>query len=351
MWEPHHSVGPYPPCLGHISTCFLWHSHLSVIVGRTYWALYAGPNRPRELTALPSLEAQLGEMRIQMPHEILLDSAGLPPRCPPSHLFALNALLRLASILLYRPFLCAPSDNDAPPESTLARLRVRAMTVCKTMAAELDALFRLRVATFGHADLDYATMYVLCLSWRRQLTLSHSNSYCAYASATVNAILIRDSDDGAASAAAERLALLLHLLDASALPGTKRAVDLVKRQLGAPVAPAAKKRRSAAPSSSSTFSPALPSQALPAATISSYPPVTSPSASAYPWLLPLDYAGTGQSLAEEAFYAPQASETASGVMGSFNIDLGIATFGDDSTFNWDALPQDDGPFGFNDVTL
>lgn len=263
LWAPYYGKTPgpdievanYPPCPGHVVSCFTHLCKLCIILNDLLKGIYSltSPNTDSQ-TSDTRPQAQNDETRSsessfirisrslhtfwnELPQHLLIPPSQIPQLAPPIHIVSLNLTYHTTLILLHRPLvLSSNSVHHAAAQKSYA--------ACIAATAAIHDLLVLQANTFNLTHLSYL------------------NAYAAYIAATI-AVLRFERDhkstaDSNLSTSTLGLNFLLEVLQrsASAMPALDRSVAIIKKRMKAVLDRQAQSHlNSLFPSASSTLPP------------------------------------------------------------------------------------------------
>ncbi|CZR55072.1 uncharacterized protein PAC_04958 [Phialocephala subalpina] len=188
---------------------YSWDKSISICLGRPP-SLTEMPYTPGSLSVI-ELEEKIRAFYKSLPHDLRIENVSSMQFCPPPHIFSLNILHHVSLILLYRPVFFA--SMAAQDENHDFYHRAHRISVDET--SKINEVLKAHHRTFNFRIQTYLV------------------SYCVYTAATIDVCEIKNQDDTAAAAAAERLSITVNMLESEArqTPGIKRSIEIVKTQL------------------------------------------------------------------------------------------------------------------------
>ena len=225
---PDHANAPnYPPCPGHVVSCFRQLCKLCVILNDLMQNIYSPEAATRREDDENSAEAKaaneepfirisrdLRDWLIALPPHLRIAPDQMPQLAPPVHIMSLNLLYHTTVILLHRPVILGAKDLGQPGPC-------RSFQTCLQATAAIHDLLILQSTTFGLSHISFL------------------NAYSAYIAATI-AVLRFDRDykageDHTISMKVAGLNFLLEVLDrsASAIPILERSLAIIRKRVRA----------------------------------------------------------------------------------------------------------------------
>ncbi|KAL4894302.1 hypothetical protein BDV59DRAFT_192640 [Aspergillus ambiguus] len=219
LWQPPHLLETdklYPETKCHSTLTFMHFCNLAQIINESYNTVYIGPTRNINPNDIFQLEEKLATFHRKLPSPLRVEEGVNVQLCIPPHILCLNILCHTILILLYRPFFiwCWDAELRQHP------LALRAQAVCTEQAAGVNDLFRAYGRLFNFQYQSYLV------------------SYCVYTAATIDVRLARHDDKELADMATSRLVVTLRMLETEVkqTPGIKRSIEIIRSQIGAPLA-------------------------------------------------------------------------------------------------------------------